>query len=157
MEDKLNLEEFIVKAKRNGWVGDEPLGVRITQSRKGSYDITYSEGDFHYHDSFVGFSDFCGMEHVTYREEPIWSMVYFGYLLKPNIFSGDEAVIILKKALSAMYQENKFLGGFYFKDGNIEYRDMNFGDYKRFNGTEKMFCKGELVYELNYLGGNVRK
>ncbi|MBI2609095.1 MAG: hypothetical protein HYW47_05780 [Deltaproteobacteria bacterium] len=154
----MNLEQFIIKAKANGWVGVLKGGKKIAASRKGSYDIIYDERDFHYHDSFVGFSDFCGQEHITYKNEPVWSMVYYGYLLEPKKFTGDEAVTILKKALSKMYQEeNRFLGGFYFSDSPYEYRDMNFGDYKRFNGIEKIFKKKELVYELIYCGGTVRK
>ena len=111
-----DLEQFIVKAKANGWVGVLKGGKKIEASRKGSYDITYDEGDFHYHDSFVGFSDFCGQEHVTYKNDPVWS-----------------------------------------KDGDFEYRDMNLGDYQRFNGVEKILRQGTLVYELIYCGGVVRK
>ncbi|MBI2519949.1 MAG: hypothetical protein HYV97_06020 [Bdellovibrio sp.] len=124
---------------------------------QGSFDITYDDGDLHYHDSFVGFSDFCGQEHVTHKNEPIWSMVYYGYLLQPAKFTGDEAVTILKNALSKMYDEHRFLGGFYYAEGPYEYRDMNFGDHKRFNGVEKIFKSGEMVYELIYCGGMVRK
>lgn len=154
----MDLEQFIVKAKANGWVGVESGGKKIEPSRQGSYDITFDLGDFHYHDAFVGFSDFCGQEYVTYKDDPVWSMVYYGYLLETVKFTGAEAVTVLKKSLSKMYQEeNRFLGGFRFADGVHEYRDMNFGDYKRFNGIEKIFKNGELVYELIYCGGIVSK
>src|SRR3989338_3341805 len=152
-----DLEQFIVKAKSNGWVGVVKGGKKIGASRKGSYDITYDEGDFHYHDSFVGFSDFCGQEHVTYKNDPVWSMVYYGYLLDPKKFSGNQAVEVLQEALSHMYGEKRFLGGFVYKDGDFEYRDMNLGDYQRFNGVEKILRQGTLVYELIYCGGVVRK
>lgn len=153
----MNLEQFIVKAKANGWVGNFKDGKKIAASRKGSFDITYDDVAFHYHDSFVGFSDFCGQEHVTHKNKPVWSMVYYGYLLQPTKFTGDEAVSILKNALSKMYDEQRFLGGFHYSEGPYEYRDMNFGDYKRFNGIEKIFMDSELVYELIYCGGMVRK
>ena len=152
-----NLEQFIINAKANGWVGALKGGKKIPASRQGSYDITYDDGDLHYQDSFVGFSDFCGQEHVTHKSEAVWSMVYYGYLLQPAEFTGEEAVTILKGALSKMYGENRFLGGFYYAKGPYEYRDMNFGDYKRFNGIEKIFKDGALVYELIYCGGTVRK
>jgi len=153
----MDLERFIVQAKSNGWVGALKSGKKVAASRKGSFDITYDDGDFHYHDSFVGFSDFCGQEHVTHKNEPAWSMVYYGYLLQPNKFTGNEAVVVLKNALSKMYSENRFLGGFYYSEGSYEYRDINFGDYKRFSGIEKIFKDKELVYELIYCGGTVRK
>ena len=158
MEIKLDLEQFILNAKANGWVGALKGGKKIEATRKGSYDITYDEGDFHYHDSFVGFSDFCGQEHVTCINEPVWSMVYYGYILEPAKFTADEAVGVLLKALPKMYQdERRFLGGFRFVDGPYDYRDMNFGDYKRFNGIEKIYKDDELVYELIYCGGTVKK
>ncbi len=78
--------------------------------------------------------------------------------IEPKQFTGDEAVTVLVKALSKMYQEeNRFLGGFYFSEDCCEYRDMNFGDYKRFNGIEKIFKNNTLVYELIYCGGIVKK
>lgn len=132
-------------------------GKKVQASRQGSCDIVYDEGNLHYRDSFFGFSDFCGQEHVTQNGEPVWSMAYYGSLLPPKKFTGDEAVVILKRALSKMYDENRFLGGFFYTEGPYEYRDMNFGDYKRFNGVEKIFKNGELVYELLYFGGTVRK
>jgi len=151
------LKEFIVKAKKNGWVGSEKEGEKIPSTRLGSLDIIFEEEDFHYHDSFVGFSDFCGMEHITCKNEPVWSMSYYGYLLKPDDFTGNDAVKILEKALGQMYEENRFLGGFYFNEENYEYRDMNYGDWKRFHGIEKVYKNNQLVYELMYFGGTVRK
>ena len=153
----IGLEQFIVSAKANGWVGSATGGKKVPAARLGSYDIVYDEGDFHYRDSFVGFSDFCGQEHVTFKGEPVWSMAYYGYLLQPKIFSGQDAVKVLEKALGKLYQENRFLGGFFHAEDNLEYRDMNFGDYQRFHGVEKIIMSGKLVYELLYFGGEVRK
>lgn len=157
-ENGMDLEQFIIKAKANRWVGAIKGGRKIPASRKGSYDIVFEEGDYHYHDVFVGFSDFCEQEHVTFKGELVWSMVYYGYLLAPERFTGEEAVVVLKDALSTMYErENCFLGGFRFAASPYKYRDMNFGDYKRFNGVEKIWKNNELVYELSYCGGIVRK
>ncbi len=151
------IEQFIITAKANGWVGVLKDGNKIEPSRRGSLDIVYNNDNYHYHDSFVGFSDFCGQEHVTFEEKPVWSMVYYGYLLKPDIFTADKAVEVLVKALSDMYlKENRFLGGYKFVLDDCEYRDMNFGDYKRFQGIEKIYYKDELVYELTYCGGTVK-
>lgn len=65
----MDLKQFIIKAKANGWVGALKGGEKINASRRGSEDIIYNVGDFHYHDSFVGFSDFCGREHVTHKSD----------------------------------------------------------------------------------------
>ena len=53
-----SLEEFIVKAKANGWAGAESGGKKLPSSKLGSYDISFESGDFYYHDSFVGLSDY---------------------------------------------------------------------------------------------------
>ena len=84
-------------------------------------------------------------------------MSYYGYLLKPEVFTGKEAVEVLEAALGALYTEGRFLGGYKHSKDAYEYRDMNFGDFKRFNGIEKIWKDGELVYELLYFGGTVRK
>lgn len=150
------LEKFIVKAKANGWVAAEAGGKRIPSSKIGSLDITYEIGPFHYHDSFVGMSDFCGQEHVALSGEAVWSMAYYGHVLRPEAFSGKETATLLKQALAKMYGEGRFLGGFYFRHGDLEYCDSNDGDYRRFTGGEKILKEGEPVYELHYFGGLVR-
>lgn len=149
------LEKFIIKAKANGWVRAELGGKQTPSSRLGSLDITFEEGPFFYQDSFVGLSDFCGQEHVCKNGEPVWSMAYYGYLLCPEIFSSQQVIEILRPALGALYRENRFLGDFVYRVGNSEYRDLNRGDWKRFEGTESILDRGRLVYELKYFGGLV--
>ena len=151
------LEKFIVKAKSNGWVGSEKGGLKVPPSRLDSFDIVYDQGDFHYRDSFVGFHDFCGQEHVTFKNEAVWSMAYYCYILKPEIFTPQEAVNVLQASLTEMYKEKRFLGGYIYKNDTYEYRDMNLGDFARFNGIEKIYKNSECVYELLYFGGKVFK
>jgi hypothetical protein len=152
-----NLEKFIVKAKANGWVGAESGGKKIGSPRRGSLDVVYEEGDFFYQDSFVGLTDFCGQEHICFKDEPIWSMAYYGYLVRPDLFNGSRTVEVLKKALAEMYRQNRFLGSFEYHYQQCEYRDSNRGDFKNFEGREEILLEGTLVYELRYFGGLVRK
>lgn len=46
---------------------------------------------------------------------------------------------------------------FFYELDNYTYRDMNFGDHKRFHGIEKIWLRDTLVYELQYFGGTVKK
>jgi hypothetical protein len=117
----------------------------------------YEEGDSFYQDSFVGISDFCGQEHICLKNEAVWSMAYYGYLVRPDIFSNKQTIEVLRVALQALYSEKRFLGDFLFRTGTCTYVDSNFGDYKRFHGTEKILLDGTLVYELKYFGGLVQK
>ena len=152
-----NLEKFILKAKANGWVGAMPGGKKIGPSRLGSYDVTFEEGDFFYQDSFVGLSDFCGQEHICLKNDPVWSQVYYGYIVRPDLFNGPRTVEVLRSALSAMYSEERFLGNFEFRYQECKYKDVNSGNYKKFQGKEEIFLENTLVYELQYFGGLVRK
>jgi len=153
-----DLPAFILEGKLKGWVGNLEGGKKIPPTRIGAKDVVFDRGDFHYHDSFVGFSDFLGQEHIAFKNIPVWSMSYYGYLLKPEIFTAKDAVFVLGAALPQMYLiEKKFLGGFVLQYNEYEYRDVNFGDWKRFHGIEKIYKKDELVYELQYFGGCVKE
>lgn len=148
-----NLEKFIIKAKASGWVGAMPGGKKIESSRLDSFDITFTEGEFFYQDSFVGLLDFCGQEHVCYKNEAVWSMAYFGNVIQPDLFDST----FLKSALATLYRENRFLGEFTYRQGKYEYRDKNEGDFKSFQGKEEIWSEGVKIYELKYFGGLVRK
>lgn len=152
-----NLENFVIKAKANGWVRAESGGKSIPPSRLGSLDITFEDGDFFYQDSFVGLSDFCGQEHVCFKGTPVWSQVYYGHIVRSDLINGSQVVETLRMALGAMYRENRFLGVFEFSHKEYTYCDVNHGDFSRFSGQEEIRVKGETAYRLQYFGGMVRK
>ncbi len=151
------LERFILKAKKNGWVGAETGGTKIPASRLGSMDITYQDGDFFYQDTFVGLSDFCGQEHVCFKGEAVWSMVYRGRIMRADLIDGAQVVEILRAALGALYQEGRFLGHFQHKSAEFTYLDTNQGDFNNFSGRETIIRDRVEAYELHYVGGIVRK
>lgn len=151
------LEQFILKAKANGWVAAEPGGKKIPPSKTGSLDVTFEEGDFFYQDSFVGLSDFCGQEHVCFKGEAVWSQAYYGFLVRPDLFDGHRTVEVLRAALGALYRQGRFLGGFEYKHQECTYQDTNSGNFQNFSGEEQISLKGIVVYRLRYFGGSVRK
>jgi len=63
------LEQFIIRAKQTTYVGD---GKRILPYRLGSHDLQFVDGDWVYHDSYLGDSDFIGEEIVYYRLKAVW-------------------------------------------------------------------------------------
>ena len=75
------LEQFIILAKRSTYAGG---GKKLLPYRLGSHDLQFAEGDWAYHDSYFGESDFIGQEIVYYQMEPVWGMKYFGTILKPD-------------------------------------------------------------------------
>ena len=147
------LEQFIIQAKRATYVGS---GQKLLSYRLGSQDLQFFDGDWAYHDSYVGESDFMGEEVVYYQKTPVWGENYFGYILKPEKITSAQAGHVIKESLSAMYAEGRFLGRFEYALDQFTYVDTNDGDFRLFRGKEWIELEGEIVYELVYHGGLIR-
>lgn len=146
--------EFIVRAKANTYVGG---GQKQPPYRLGSHDLQYMEGDWVYHDSYLGENDFIGEEAVYYRGKVIWGMNYFGRILRPERITSSQAGQVIQQSLSQMYKEGRFLGGFKYPLGEFTYIDTNNGDMTFFTGREFITRDNEVVYELVYHGGIVKE
>ncbi len=144
------LEQFIVRAKQSTYVGG---GKKLLPYRLGSKDLQFAEGDWTYHDSYLGESDFIGQEIVYYRMQPVWGMNYFGAILKPDKMTSAQAGEMIQKSLKLLYAQDRFLGRFEHTDGRLRYVDENEGDVASFRGQEQIFAGSEVVYELFYHGG----
>ena len=109
-----------------------------------------------YHDSYAGEADFLGQELVYRDRRPVWSMAYYGYLLDPEHIDALRAGHTVQSALTRLYAEGRFLGGFVADVGEYRYLDTNAGDVGRFTGEEWIEHEGRRVYELRYFGGLIR-
>ncbi len=147
------LEAFIVRAKSRTYVGG---GAARAPCRPGSHDVGFDEGDWSYLDSYFGGTDFLGQEVVWLRGEPVWAMNYYGRILDDARIDAATAGSIIKQALSAMYEEGRFLGGFDWSGPDGVYVDRSDGDFRSFTGIEKILVGGEEVYRLDYAGGLIR-
>ncbi len=146
------LTAFIVRAKSATYVGD---GARLLPYRPGSHDLQFHDAPFGYHDSYFGGADFIGQEVVYHGPTPVWAMNYYGYLLSDRI-DAQLAGATIKAALTALYREGRFLGGFTYRAGDLTYVDENTGDVERFHGVEHIaHVDGERRYELRYHGGRI--
>jgi hypothetical protein len=153
MIDVGELEWFVVRAKRASYVGD---GERALPSREGAHDLTFAQGEWSYRDSYFGGTDFIGQEVVWHMGEPVWAMNYYGYILRPELIDAVRAGETIKGALSALYAEGRFLGGFEWSGSHGIYRDGSAGDVAHFHGRETISV-GELeAYVLDYAGGLVK-
>jgi hypothetical protein len=147
------LEAFIVLAKSRAYVGG---GAALLSYRQGSHDLQYAAGEFVYHDSYFGGTDFAGEEVVYWGGRPVWAENYFGHILEPDSITGERTGQVIKAGLSAMYAEGRFLGGFEATVGDCDYHDTSTGDFTWFHGREWIEQAGSTVYELHYHGGLVR-
>ena len=152
--DLAELETFIVEAKANTYVGGS---ADAGPSRPGSHDLEYARGDWRYRDSYFGGSDFLGEEVVWHRGVPVWAMNYYGWISDPAAITAETAGRVIRTALSAMYSEVRFLGGFHTEVDGWVYHDHSAGDLTHFHGRERISRPdGPEVYALLYHGGLIR-
>ncbi|KKB84915.1 XRE family transcriptional regulator [Devosia limi DSM 17137] len=149
----IELNRFIVAAKQGCYVGG---GERTVASRTGSHDLVWRDGDWHYRDSYFGGTDFIGQETMWRGDEPVWAMNYYGFIIRPDLMDGTRAGETIKAALSLMYEEGRFLGGFSWSGPHGRYVDKSDGDVAQFFGREAILCDGIEAYALHYHGGLIR-
>jgi hypothetical protein len=148
------LEDFIIEAKAVTYMGGKhPL---TAPTRPAAKDIAYDKGRFRYLDSHFGGTDFLGQEVVWQDDVPVWAMNYYGRIIDPARFDGERAGIVIKQALTALYQERRFLGDFTYQHTLGEYIDQSMGDYRSFLGVERILVEDRLVYQLDYQGGLIK-
>jgi hypothetical protein len=148
-----DLHAFIVRAKAATYVGS---GAKSPSCRPMSHDLKFDDGTWSYLDSYFGGTDFIGEEAVWFDGRPVWTMNYYGYILKPELITPAQAGQMIKASLSRMYTENRFLGGFRHGEGEFTYFDTSEGDFCRFTGREWIERGGVKAYELVYHGGLVK-
>ncbi|HLO33222.1 MAG TPA: DUF5680 domain-containing protein [Anaerolineales bacterium] len=154
MEININeLNDFIVRAKAATYVGD---GERVAACRAGSHDLRFTNGEWAYHDSYFGGTDFIGEEVVYFAEKPIWAMNYYGRILRADLLSAAQAGQMIKASLSRLYQHGRFLGGFEHAENDLTYVDASEGRADCFQGREVIRRGQEIAYELVYHGGLIR-
>ena len=144
---------FIVRAKAATYAGS---GQKLLPYRLGSRDLQFTDGDWAYHDSYLGESDFIGEEIIYYQQQVVWGMNYFGYILQRDRISSAQAGHVIKASLTRLYQEGRFLGGFEYIVDDLRYVDTNEGDLQLFHGKEWIEREGQIVYELLYHGGLIK-
>lgn len=148
-----DLNAFIVRAKASTYVGD---GARSLSYRPASHDIQFHDGQWAYMDSYFGGTDFIGQEVVYFAQRPVWVMNYYGRIIEPSLINGGEAGHIIKRSLTELYKQGRFLGGFEYTVDGSTYTDTNEGNVDSFTGKEWITRQNKIVYDLVYHGGLVK-
>ncbi|MEO9167527.1 MAG: DUF5680 domain-containing protein [Aestuariivirga sp.] len=144
---------FLIRAKRATYVGD---GVKASPSRTASHDLTYEEGEWSYRDSYFGGTDFIGQEVVWHKGRPIWSMCYYGYILRADLITPTQAGTIIKRALSLPQAQGRLLDNLTFEMDDFKYEITSQGDVTHFKGRETIHAANTLAYALDYFGGLIK-
>ncbi|UJW74487.1 DUF5680 domain-containing protein [Rhizobium sp. SL42] len=148
------LEQFIIEAKAACYAGGGSHARVPCRTR--SHDILHERNEFRYMDSYFGGTDFLGQEVVWIDDEPVWAMNYYGRITEPMLLCSTRAGTIIKSALTALYREGRFLGGFSFQHADGEYIDESVGDHRGFRGIERILVNDRLAYQLDYQGGIIK-
>ena len=144
------LLSFLIRAKKATYVGG---GGKAASSRTASHDLTYEEGDLAYRDSYFGGTDFIGQEVVWQNGQPIWSMCYYGYILRPDLITPSQAGTISKAALSQPQAQGRLLENLRHSQNEFDFEITSHGTVEHFNGRETIQTNGALAYALDYFGG----
>jgi len=149
--NKQALSQFLFDLNQAGFgSGEEKKWLKESD---GSTSIPYQKGDWQSHDNFFGGEPYGGRIIVSYKNKPVWMMIYYGFVkesIKPDL-----VYAILKKALMKMPKEAPFRGPKKFEDSGLLYLNKWVGDVKNYSGEEQIFQGEKMIYKANYMGGLV--
>ena len=149
----MNLKQFIVKAKINGYANKGEAKEAILVD--GCKELTFEEGQFKYRDRYFGWNPFIGEEIVWQDNTVIWAMNYYGIVFN-EVKPTNQVYIFLQKALKHVKDDRPFRGPSSFEEADLEYQDENKGTVEQFTGVEKILYRGQEIYRLDYHGGNIK-
>ncbi len=120
----------------------------VESTRLDSHDFRYQNGNYIYHDTYVGGEQFAGEEAVWKDEKSVYAMNYMGRVLSKD-FSGN----FLKEALRQADRKMPYRGPEYYQSGEYTYKCSVNGDFTWFQGYEEIFHNDKKVYECYFHGG----
>jgi hypothetical protein len=147
------LHPFLIRAKKATYVAG---GAKDPSSRPGSHDLSFRDSDWTYRDSYFGATDFLGQETVWLKDEPVWSMIYCGTILRPDLIDGNRAAQTLRAALSTETSEGRLLDNFEWSGPHGHFSISSEGTIEHFKGRETITVDGTLAYALDYMGGLIK-
>jgi hypothetical protein len=145
------LRQFLFDSNQAGYGSGEEK--RWIKELNGSTSISYKRDDWKSHDNFFGGEPYGGRIIVSYKNRPVWMMVYYGFIV-PGI-KPDLVYEILKKALLKMPKDAPFRGPKKFEDSGLSYLNEWIGDIENYSGEEKIFQGKKMIYKADYMGGLV--
>lgn len=147
-EDIDEIIYFRLKANRNTYAA---FMNEVDSTRFDSHDFRYEEGQYSYHDTYIGGERFAGEEAVWKNGHAVYAMNYMGRVLK-DTFSGN----FLKEALRAATADMPYRGPEYHQSGEYVYKCKVSGDFTWYQGYEEIYCNNDKVYECYFHGGMMR-
>lgn len=145
--DISNLIQFRLEANVNTYAA---FMNEVDSTRLDSHDFRYQNGDYVYHDTYVGGEQFAGEEAIWKKGKAVYAMNYMGRVLSKD-FSGN----FLKDALRHADKKMPYRGPEHYQDGEYTYKCSVGGDFTWFQGYEEIYFHDRKVYECYFHGGLV--
>ena len=144
------LSKFLESAKISTYASSGEGGEKLLLD--GSKEFEFREEEIKYRDRYFGFNPFVGQEVVFQNGKIVWGVNYYGEVISKSI-PPKQIYQFLQEALKKIPKDNPFRGPRRFKKDNFQYLNKIKGTVEKFEGEEKIFYKGKLVYGLVYHGG----
>jgi len=145
------IKEFLLMASHATYASGDPSIRKVMPDK--STTITYTNGDFSFHDNYFGGEPYGGREVIFYKEKPIWIMVYYGTVV--NNIEPKIVYPILTKALQASTIELPYRGPKLFEFQGLTYKNKFTGSFSNFTGEEYIYRRSVLLYKANFIGGYI--
>jgi len=162
------LKKFKKEAHGAGYESENPKNE--VKEGDGSTTLWYESGDWKFHDNYFGGEPYGGRTVISYKNKPVWIMVYYG-LLDNKVSDVNEAYVFLRKALRAKKDPparfaeasarrvgeagESFRGPKEFSEGKFRYANNWQGAIENYSGKEEIYLHGDLIYTAMYMGGLV--
>ncbi len=143
------LKQFLLASNNAGYSGGQEK--KWVKESDGSTTIRFASGDFKSHDNFFGGEPYGGRLVVSYKNKPVWIMVYYGWVtegIDPN-----PVYEILREALKQMPHDYPYRGPRKYIKGDWAYKNTWHGELDRYDGEETIKQGDMLMYKAHYRGG----
>ncbi len=154
MFNKEELLRFLLKSRTKTYAGS---AGEVKPLIKNSKQLEYSEDDWFYRDIYyVGNGIFIGNETVSFKNELIWAMSYYGNF--KNMIE-EEIDNILKEALIENWETTRIWEDVDWEKGEYRYickPHLN-GSIENLTGSERIMKNGEEIYYFFYAGGVIKE
>ena len=144
--------QFLVTAKKQTYAAGDKAVKKVEKDK--STTITFDQGDWRYHDNYFGGEPFGGREVVFFQGQPVYIMVYYGWV-DASVTDFNQVYAVLQKALSQIPEDRPFRGPEQMTEGNFSYSNTFSGQVDNFSGQEAITRDGKVIFTTKYIGGLV--
>lgn len=149
--NKKDLKQFLVDSNNAGYAGGEEK--KWIKEDDGSTTIPFEKDLWRSHDNFFGGEPYGGRTVVFHEEQPVWMMVYYGWVEEG--VETDPIYAILRSALKQMPEDHPYRGPKEYEEGEYTYTNSWNGEVDRFSGSEQILQGDKIIYKADYMGGLV--